>query len=363
MMIASQSPEMSTIPHLPIFVEDNSIENGSRIILKLIRPDWNLEKIRFKLFTDGITNKLVGLFDDSRPEDNGVLVRVYGKNTEQIIDRKAEFENFKLLYRAGLAPDLYATFDNGMVYKYIKGETLTTSTVRDPSVYRLVAKTMARFHRLSTNCISAEDGTIKSQLWSKMEQFINLIPKRFSSPAKDLLFRKTFPQGIENLRADIGILKTLLDNIGSPVVFCHNDLLLSNILLQRDNAANGHPVSITFIDYEYGMVNNQAFDIANHFIEFAGVQEPDFSLYPDVDLQMDWLKSYLEEYTGESLDQNDQRVAVLKHQVDMFTMASHLLWLFWSLVQAELSVINFDYLKYAEMRLEQYKKAKNLHIK
>lgn len=93
---------------------------------------------------------------------------------------------FQFLYRAGLAPDLYATFNNGMVYKYIKGETLTTSTVRDPSIYRLVAKTMARFHRLGTSGISAEDGAIKSELWNKMEQFANLIPKRFSSPSNDL---------------------------------------------------------------------------------------------------------------------------------------------------------------------------------
>jgi len=40
---------MSTIPHLPIFVEDDDIENGSRIILKLIRPDCDLEKIRYKV--------------------------------------------------------------------------------------------------------------------------------------------------------------------------------------------------------------------------------------------------------------------------------------------------------------------------
>lgn len=355
---------MSTIPHLPIFVEDDGIENGSRIILKLIRPDWDLEKIRYKLFTDGITNKLIGLFDDSRPENDGVLVRVYGKNTEKIIDRKAEFENFKFLYRAGIAPDLYATFDNGMVYKYIKGETLTTTSVRDPSIYRIVAKTMARFHRLgTTNGRSANDGTTKSQLWSKMKQFANLIPERFSSPSIDLQFRKIFTRGIGSLRDDIETLKTLLDNIGSPVVFCHNDLLLTNILVQNDNTVRGSPVSVAFIDYEYAMFNNQAFDIANHFIEFAGVQEPDFSLYPNADLQMDWLKSYLEEYIGESLDQNDQRIAVLKDQVNMFTIASHLLWIFWSLVQAEISVIDFDYLKYAEMRFEVYKKAKSSLIK
>jgi ethanolamine kinase len=303
---------------------------------------------------------LVGLFNDSRPEDDGVLVRIYGKNTEQIIDRKAEFENFKFLYSAGVAPALYATFDNGMVYKYIRGKTLTTTTVRDPRIYRLVAKTMARFHRLGASDKRAGDGTTKSELWNKMEQFANLIPERFSSPSVDLRFRKTFPQGVKSLRADIETVKALLENIGSPVVFCHNDLLLTNILVQSDNSVEGSPVSVAFIDYEYAMFNNQAFDIADHFIEFAGVQEPDFSLYPNVDLQMDWLRSYLEEYIGESLDQNDQRVAVLKDQVNMFTIASHLLWIFWSLVQAEISVIDFDYLKYSEMRFELYMKAKVL---
>lgn len=77
-----------------------------------------------------------------------------------------------------------------------------------------------------------------------------------------------------------------------------------------------------------------------------GVQEPDFSLYPDIGLQMDWLTLYLREYLDEPLlDQSDPRVAEIRDQVDMFTMASHLLWTFWALVQAELSEIDFDYLK------------------
>jgi len=93
---------------------------------------------------------------------------------------------FQFLCRAGVAPDLYATFNNGMVYKYIRGETLTTTTVRDPSIYRLVARTMARFHRLDASGKKAGDGMIKSELWSKMEQFANLIPERYSSPSVDL---------------------------------------------------------------------------------------------------------------------------------------------------------------------------------
>lgn len=84
-------------------------------------------------------------------------------------------------------------------------------------------------------------------------------------------FRKVFKRGIDGLRADIELLKTVLEKIGSPVVFCHNDLLLSNIILQKDTTDEDRPANVAFIDYEYAMPNYQAFDIANHFIEFAGV--------------------------------------------------------------------------------------------
>ena len=34
------------------------------------------------------------------------------------------------------------------------------------------------------------------------------------------------------------------------------------------------------IDYEYGAPNYSAYDIANHFDEFCGVEEVDYNLYP-----------------------------------------------------------------------------------
>lgn len=91
----------------------------------------------------------------------------------------------QLLFHAGHAPDIYATFDNGMAYKYIQGETLTTTSVRDPCVYKLVARNMAKLHRLD---ISGKNinGTTECGLWKKMNQFANLIPKQYSSPSTDL---------------------------------------------------------------------------------------------------------------------------------------------------------------------------------
>lgn len=43
------------------------------------------------MFTDGITNKLIGLSLASNPKDV-VMIKVYGANTELMIDRQAEID-------------------------------------------------------------------------------------------------------------------------------------------------------------------------------------------------------------------------------------------------------------------------------
>ncbi len=43
------------------------------------------------MFTDGITNKLIGFNLVTEPKDV-VMIKVYGANTELMIDRQAEIE-------------------------------------------------------------------------------------------------------------------------------------------------------------------------------------------------------------------------------------------------------------------------------
>lgn len=66
------------------------------------------------------------------------------------------------------------------------------------------------------------------------------------------------------LKEEYNFLYKKFSKSGSPVVYAHNDLLIGNILY--DEKKN----SVTFIDFEYTAYNYQAFDIANHFAEFAG---------------------------------------------------------------------------------------------
>lgn len=76
---------------------------------------------------------------------------------------------------------------------------------------------------------------------------------------------------------------------------------------------------------------------------FTGVDEVDYSRYPDKEFQLNWLKVYLESYQNESVTEQD--VERLYVQVNKFALASHLLWTIWALIQAEHSTIDFDYVK------------------
>lgn len=136
-----------------------------------------------QVFTDGITNKLIGCFyaDTERFIQEVLLVRVYGNKSELMIDRKAEKRNMAMLFKAGLAPQLYATFSNGLVYDYVPGVTLNQKTVHDPKIWRLVAANMARMHKLP---FVAGDSQMEPMLKTKSIKFLDLIPETFSDPAK-----------------------------------------------------------------------------------------------------------------------------------------------------------------------------------
>ncbi|XP_030379490.1 ethanolamine kinase [Scaptodrosophila lebanonensis] len=383
-----QSTKEAIVPFVPIFVEEADVIQGAKDILKVIRPTWDLTHVEFKKFTDGITNKLVGCFHNSskssneseesylpvnvqrllhvRSEDpviiedelesnaetgrfpvqysdNVVLVRVYGNKTDLLIDRKAETQNFQLLHTYGLAPSLYATFKNGLVYQYVPGITLNTESVLCPDIWPLVARRMAEMHR-----VVRKNGEAKPlpMLWKKTQSFLDLVPERFSDAEKHKRVKGTFLP-ISRLREEFNSLFKYLEALESPIVFSHNDLLLANVVYTKSMN------TVNFIDYEYADYNFQAFDIGNHFAEMCGIDEVDYTRYPKREFQLKWLRVYLESYLQRSNIESDE-VEKLYIQVNQFALAAHIFWTVWSLLQAEHSTIDFDYVDYAFLRYNEY---------
>lgn len=120
-----------------------------------------------------------------------------------------------------------------------------------------------------------------------------------------------------------------------PVTFCHNDLLPNNIVYDDKRQ------KITFIDIEYAMYNYAPFDVANHFLEFAGVENIDYSKYPDKSFRHNWLKEYFKVVNLNG----DDRISLedFDFWVQLCVPISHLLWGLWGISQAKHSSIEFDY--------------------
>lgn len=99
--------------------------------------DWSCLCVifTFQLFTDGITNKLIGCYVGDITDDV-VLVRIYGNKTELLVDRDEEVKSFRVLQAHGCAPQLYCTFNNGLCYEFMQGEALDPEHVCNPDIFR-----------------------------------------------------------------------------------------------------------------------------------------------------------------------------------------------------------------------------------
>ena len=89
-----------------------------------------------------ITSKILGMKHEM------ILVRVYGHNSELMIDRKSEIRNMRLLHANDCGSELYASFKNGLAYQFLPGATLDLETVVDPCIYPLIARACAKMHSI-----------------------------------------------------------------------------------------------------------------------------------------------------------------------------------------------------------------------
>ncbi|XP_060579167.1 ethanolamine kinase 1-like [Ruditapes philippinarum] len=294
-----------------------------------------------KVFTGGISNQLYGYYQEGNFEENVIQVR-----TEFMIDRDVEKQNIQLLSAAGRSPPLYASFDNGIAYGFVQGCTLDDKTIRDEKIRKLIAEEMIKVH-----AIIPEGRQVVSALWDTLYRFLDLSPEGFENPERNKQYlAKIKPKDV--LRKELDELRVHLEALNSPVVFCHNDLLLKNIIYNEEKGC------VYFIDHEYAMFNYEHFELGNHFCEYAGVDNLDFSRYPDKAYQIEWLRYYLQQLAksrGENPEAvTDRDVEICYVKTNKFALAAHLFWGFWGLVQSKHSAIDFGFLDYAELKLNEY---------
>ncbi|XP_061578417.1 ethanolamine kinase 1-like [Cololabis saira] len=343
--------------HLDVQVDERGPRGGILDLLRRLRPHWKAQDIKMKTFTEGITNQLIGCYVGSLQDPGSVLVRLYGRMTELYVDRRRELQMFQLFQAHGCGPAIYCSFRNGICYEFTRGTVLEDELLREPSIYRLIAAELGRIH-----AIPPEQGRpAEPVLWAKLAQFLGLVRTELGGePGRQQ--GSDSPAGLqlpswETLSSEVESLQRHLSQVDSPTVLCHNDLLTKNII--------HHQGTVKFIDYEYADYNYQAFDIGNHFNEFAGVTDVDYSRYPTFDLQRDWLTVYLQSYKtsrGREAVVTETEVERLHVQVCKFSLASNFLWGLWAILQSRYSSIDFDFQRYALARLNYYFEKKEEYL-
>ncbi|KAG0721715.1 Ethanolamine kinase 1 [Chionoecetes opilio] len=132
--------------------------------------------LTFKTYTAGVTNILVGVWCGEEREQQ-VLVRVYGNNTHLFIDRQQEIDTMKAVHAAGCGPQVFVAFTNGLCYAFTPGVPLTIQDVTREPVWRANARQMASFHKIQRRAA-------KALLFTKLRQFLALLPPAFTDPKK-----------------------------------------------------------------------------------------------------------------------------------------------------------------------------------
>ncbi|KAG8056872.1 hypothetical protein GUJ93_ZPchr0002g25962 [Zizania palustris] len=346
--VAEEKPAMAVVAPAPADVpaSDASVDIALPLpemtphiigICKDLVSGWSsLDSSRFSIETvsGGITNLLLKVsVDDGTGNKFAVTVRLYGPNTDLVIDRKRELQAIPYLSAAGFGAQLLGTFENGMVQSFITARTLMPSDMKKPRIAAEIAKELHRFHQVEI------PGSKEPQLWDDIFKFLKKASVlEFEDNEKQKRYETI---SFREMQDEVKELKDLLDLLHAPVVFAHNDLLSGNLML------NDLEEKLYFIDFEYGSYSYRGYDIANHFNEYAGY-DCDYNLYPDKDSQYHFFRNYLQPDRPSEVQVRD--LDALYVETNTYRLASHIYWALWALIQAKVSPIDFDYLGYFFLR-------------
>lgn len=169
-----------------------------------------------------------------------------------------------------------------------------------------------------------------------------------------------------DLETEYQQLKKVLLMTKSPVLFCHNDVQVGNILKVEND--------LMLIDFEFACYSFRGFDIGNHFIErmfnnHSDVYpffEYDYSHYPSRDEQIFFAVNYIEKFNANiamnGMTNHSGLVNLnedsLIYEANVFALIALHCAVVWTVIQANESSVEFGWLEFAIARADAYFKLK-----
>lgn len=247
-------------------VRSENLEEDVKALYRILRPDVAVTDIEYYEFNEGIVNSIVRL-DDAKTNDP-IVFRTYAIKIKKFQTSSHQSKSFKFINRElelatleraselGITVELIATYSNGFIYKYIDGDVNSVETY-DVETAKKVAQKLARFHDIKLDALARDRPLVDT--YSNIKEDPNLTEKeKFNERMKESdydEFTSRLPLYMALQKEYEKLNSLILERNGyGKVCLCHNDLTLTNILIER---ATKEPF---LIDFEMVSVPNLSFD-------------------------------------------------------------------------------------------------------
>ncbi len=279
-------------------------------------PEWKGLEIQIDQLSGGITNKLYRV----RSEKGDCTVRIYGDKTELFINREHEAHTISEMSKIGVCSNLVKFMPEiGVTIVEFIGDctVLSNEDFLDESLYARIVEPIRKVH---TSGVSL---------------------KKIFNPLLEIMKMSSILKGLDvqypefDIEATIDRLVKLSSIINIPAseyTPCHNDLLADNFLLIHEDSLDKYPHPVYIIDWEYAGMAPKYYDIADMFQEILVPREAEEKI----------TAAYCQ-------DEDFDRTMFL---IDLFKPFPDIYWFLWSLIQKNISTIDFDYYNYGKIKYE-----------
>ncbi|XP_054157310.1 choline/ethanolamine kinase-like [Oppia nitens] len=241
-----------------------------------IAGDWirqTVETIEVKRITGGLTNQLYKCSiitpEANTTVPNVVAIRIYGmKWTKNHVyehnERLSDIIISVMVSEKMLGPKIFGIFNGGEITAFYKHRHFKLEEQKDAKLAEKLFRKMARIHAMNV--------PIKRKHWmlNEMDDNYQLFIKRSSIPQLiDELNCETLKT--VNMSDEINWIKDKIIELGSPMVFSHNDLCSVNIMVLEDNEYNKSEDQILICDYEFASYGYRGQDIGSVINEWGRV--------------------------------------------------------------------------------------------
>lgn len=280
-------------------------------------PEWKGLDVRISQLSGGITNKLFRV----QSSKGDYTVRIYGDKTDLFINRDYEADTIQQMSTTGVCSNLIKYLpDIGVtIVEFIDDAiVLKNDHFLDASLYPKIVAPIRTIHT---------SGIRLKKIFNPLVEVMKMsaILGRLDAGYPEFDIAGTIQRLIK--------LSSIINLPETDYVACHNDLLADNFIMIKEECLDQYASPMYIIDWEYGGMAPRYYDIADMFQEILVPRDAETAI--------------VAEY-----EEDGDRFERTLFYIDMYKPFPDIYWFLWSLIQLNVSKIEFDYYNYGKVKYE-----------